>query len=240
MSQLILSAKKTWAKEFFRMFVCCALGFQSVGGYAKPMNTVEKESYALGAMYGESFKNDFKTLDVQAFQEAFRAAFENKPLKLTPEAMKETLMGYQQKQMQARKKESSAMSGTNQKTGAEFLAKNAKQKGVVTTASGLQYLILKDAKGAKPQKSNRVKVHYHGSLPDGRVFDSSVDRGEPIVFGVTDVISGWTEALQLMSKGAKYRLFIPANLAYGDRGAPGSIIGPNQVLVFDVELLEIL
>ena len=119
-----------------------------------------------------------------------------------------------------------------------WLAENAKQEGVVTTASGLQYQVITEGTGPKPTAKNQVKVHYTGTLIDGTVFDSSVSRGEPATFGVTQVISGWVEGLQLMSKGAKYKFFIPSNLAYGPQGA-GKAIGPNATLIFEVELLDI-
>ncbi|GAF01455.1 FKBP-type peptidyl-prolyl cis-trans isomerase [Saccharicrinis fermentans] len=126
----------------------------------------------------------------------------------------------------------------NKKAGEAFLAENGKKANVVTTASGLQYEIIKEGKGPKPTPADKVKVHYHGTLLDGTVFDSSVDRGEPATFGVTQVIKGWTEALQLMPAGSKYKLFIPGNLAYGSQGQ--GAIGPNQLLVFEVELLDIV
>lgn len=123
--------------------------------------------------------------------------------------------------------------------GEKFLAENGKKKGVTTTASGLQYEILKAGDGPKPQATDRVNVHYHGTLLNGKVFDSSVERGQPITFGVQEVIKGWTEALQLMPVGSKWRIFIPSNLAYGEQGAGGDI-GPNEALIFDVELLGIV
>ncbi len=129
--------------------------------------------------------------------------------------------------------------GENKMVGQEFLAKNADVEGVTTTASGLQYQVLQAGTGTEhPSATDRVKVHYHGTLIDGTVFDSSVDRGEPISFGLNQVISGWTEGLQLMVIGEKTRLFIPSDLAYGDRGA-GALIGPGTTLIFDVELLGI-
>jgi FKBP-type peptidyl-prolyl cis-trans isomerase len=126
----------------------------------------------------------------------------------------------------------------NKVKGEKFLAENKNAKGVTTTASGLQYSVIKEGTGPKPTASSTVKVHYTGKLLDGTTFDSSVDRGEPVEFPLNGVIPGWTEGLQLMNKGAKYKLYIPANLAYGDRGA-GNAIGPNETLIFEVELLEI-
>ncbi len=126
----------------------------------------------------------------------------------------------------------------NLSPGEQFLADNAKKPGVKTTASGLQYLVIKSGNGPSPKKSDGVKVHYHGTLINGKVFDSSVERGEPITFPVGGVIQGWVEALQLMKVGDKWKLFIPANLAYGNH-SPGAGIPPNSVLVFEVELLGI-
>jgi FKBP-type peptidyl-prolyl cis-trans isomerase len=132
------------------------------------------------------------------------------------------------------------MAQQNQKAGEEFLAANAKKEGVKTTSSGLQYLVLKEGQGKKPAPADKVEVHYHGTLINGKVFDSSVDRGEPITFGVTQVIKGWQEALQLMKEGAKWRVFIPSDLAYGKEGTPnGGPIGPNEVLIFEIELLRV-
>ena len=125
------------------------------------------------------------------------------------------------------------------KAGQDFLAENAKRTEVVTLASGLQYEVITEGQGATPKASDTVKVHYHGTLIDGKVFDSSVQRGEPATFGVTQVISGWVEALQLMPVGSKWKLFIPSNLAYGAQGA-GQAIGPHTTLVFEVELLDIV
>jgi FKBP-type peptidyl-prolyl cis-trans isomerase FklB len=160
-----------------------------------------------------------------------------KPL-LTDEEYRATMTAFQ-KQLQDKQLADAAASGEKNKAdGAAFLAANAKKEGVVTTKSGLQYQVLKRGTGPSPKATDTVKVHYHGTLLDGTVFDSSVQRDEPAEFPVNRVIPGWTEALQLMKVGDKFRLFIPANLAYGERGAGGDI-GPNATLVFDVELLEI-
>jgi FKBP-type peptidyl-prolyl cis-trans isomerase FklB len=127
----------------------------------------------------------------------------------------------------------------NKKGGEEFLAANAKKEGVVTLPSGLQYEVIKEGNGKKPSATDRVKCHYEGTLIDGTVFDSSVKRGEPAVFGVNQVIKGWVEALQLMQEGSKWRLYIPYDMAYGENGA-GEMIPPYSALIFDVELISVL
>ncbi len=131
-----------------------------------------------------------------------------------------------------------SVADANRKAGEEFLAENAKRAEVVTTPTGLQYEVLTEGNGVQPTTDDMVTVHYTGKLIDGTVFDSSVERGEPATFGVTQVIPGWVEALQLMKKGSKWRLYIPSDLAYGQRGA-GGVIGPNSTLIFDVELLDV-
>ncbi|HEX8278694.1 MAG TPA: FKBP-type peptidyl-prolyl cis-trans isomerase [Segetibacter sp.] len=127
----------------------------------------------------------------------------------------------------------------NLKAGEDFLEQNRKREGVMTTASGLQYEVLSEGSGAKPKATDKVKCHYHGTLINGSIFDSSVQRGQPATFPLNMVIKGWTEALQLMSVGSKYRLFLHPSLAYGERQT-GSVIGPNSTLIFDVELLDIV
>jgi FKBP-type peptidyl-prolyl cis-trans isomerase len=128
----------------------------------------------------------------------------------------------------------------NLEAGQKFLAENAKKPGVQTTASGLQYQVVTEGKGAKPKAGDVVRVHYKGSLLDGKVFDSSYDRGQPVVFPIDQVVPGWQEGLQLMPVGSKFKLWVPANLGYGEKGTPGGPIGPNSTLVFDLELLDIV
>lgn len=141
--------------------------------------------------------------------------------------------------MQAKTMEKMKIEGeANKVTGQEFLAENGKKEGVKTTASGLQYEVMKKGSGAKPAATDQVEVHYHGTLLDGTVFDSSVDRGQTATFFLNQVIPGWTEGVQLMNKGSKYRFFIPGNLAYAERGSPPNI-GPNATLIFEVELIDI-
>ena len=132
------------------------------------------------------------------------------------------------------------ISEENKATGEKFLEENSFKQGVLTTESGLQYKILTEGSGASPKPTDRVKVHYEGKLINGEVFDSSIARGEPAEFGVTQVIRGWVEALQMMKPGSKWELYIPSDLAYGERGGPGGGIGPNETLIFQVELIEIL
>lgn len=206
---------------------------------------MDKVSYFIGSQIGGNIANNFKQqgVDIQldSFLGAIRDQFEGKPSKYKPEeleaAMKEfeKVMQGKQAEMQAAQ---AAKAGETKAAGAKFLADNGKKEGVKTTASGLQYEVIKQGEGPKPVATDKVNVHYHGTLLNGKVFDSSVERGEPITFGVQEVIKGWTEALQLMNVGSKYKLYIPSDLAYGDNGA-GADIGPGETLVFEVELLKI-
>lgn len=177
-------------------------------------------------------QSGIKEIDAKAVAEALEAVITGKPTELTNKEANDTLNKYfselQQKQAQK-----------NMEDGAAFLAANGERKEVVTLKSGLQYEILTVGNGAKPKVTDKVKCHYHGTLIDGTVFDSSVERGVPAEFPVNGVIQGWVEALQLMPVGSKWRLYIPYNLGYGARGA-GDSIGPYSTLIFDVELLEIV
>lgn len=162
----------------------------------------------------------------------------NKPA-LEVEEYHKYMQDFQRKVQQAGQQAVAKAAENNKKAGAEFLAENAKKEGVKVTASGLQYRVITEGSGRKPAASDKVKVHYTGKLTDGTVFDSSVQRGEPIDFALNQVIAGWTEGVQLMATGSKYEFFIPSNLAYGDRGA-GNAIPPGATLIFEVELLEVL
>jgi len=194
---------------------------------------MRKFSYAIGMNIANSLKQSgIKEIDAKAVAEALEAVITGKPTELTNKEANDTLNKYfselQQKQAQK-----------NMEDGAAFLAANGERKEVVTLKSGLQYEILTVGNGAKPKVTDKVKCHYHGTLIDGTVFDSSVERGVPAEFPVNGVIQGWVEALQLMPVGSKWRLYIPYNLGYGARGA-GDSIGPYSTLIFDVELLEIV
>jgi len=195
-------------------------------------------SYSIGADIGANFKRQNLEVDPKAVAAGLADAYAGKT-QLTDAEMKEVMMQFRQQFMEKAQAQAKVDGEKNIKSGETFLADNAKKEGVKTTASGLQYKVLKAGKGKTPKATDKVKVHYHGTLANGEVFDSSVERGEPVTFGVTEVIGGWTEALQLMQEGDKWQLVIPSKLAYGERGAPGGKIGPNAVLVFDVELLEV-
>ncbi len=195
-------------------------------------NTVDTVSYSLGLLIAQNLQSQgFEALNYDLFMTAFKDAMMGKPSLIDPQAASQFLTQYQSEI--SHKKGSVA-----REIGEKFLAENKKKKGVITLPSGLQYEILKAGKGAKPTATDKVKTHYHGTLISGEVFDSSVQRNEPATFGVNQVIKGWTEALQLMPVGSKWKLYIPFDLAYGERGAGGNI-GPYSALIFEVELLSI-
>ena len=194
---------------------------------------MDKISYALGLSIGNNFKTSgINNLNIEDFSKAVAVVLADAQPDMSYEEAKNVINEYFSK-LQEEKGE------LNKKAGEEFLRVNKEKAGVVTLPSGLQYQILNDSEGRKPAASDQVKCHYEGTLINGQIFDSSVKRGEPAVFGLNQVIPGWTEALQLMSIGAKWRLFLPSNLAYGDRQA-GELIEPNSTLIFDVELLDIM
>ena len=194
---------------------------------------MDKISYALGLSIGNNFKSSgIKDINIADFVNGISDVLQGENPKLTYEEAKTLINDFFQN-LQEEKKD------LNKKAGDEFLKINKEKPGVVTLLSGLQYQILTEGNGEKPQSTDKVKCHYEGRLIDGRVFDSSIKRGEPATFGLQQVIPGWTEALQLMPVGSKWRLFLPSNLAYGENQA-GELIEPNSTLIFDVELLEIV
>ena len=193
---------------------------------------MDKLSYALGMSMASNLMNSgLRNIDVASFTDAFNSVFNNAAPSLTPQEANQVIQEFFSKRQDE-------MLTRNLEEGKAFLAENGKNETVVTLPSGLQYEVLTEGNGAKPAATDKVKCHYHGTLLDGTVFDSSVQRGEPALFGVNQVIKGWVEALQLMSVGSKWRLFIPSHLAYGEQGA-GNSIEPNTTLIFDVELLGI-
>ena len=193
----------------------------------------DKVSYCLGLSIASNLiTSGVKTISVEPFTEALDAAFNGKMPELSPEDANNILQEFFGKLQEEQ-------AGKAVKAGTEFLAENAKNEAVVSLESGLQYEIVTEGNGAIPKESDSVKCHYHGTLIDGTVFDSSVNRGEPAVFPVNGVIKGWVEALQLMPLGSKWKLCVPSDLAYGAQGA-GNLIGPHTTLIFEVELLEIV
>lgn len=200
---------------------------------SQEMTQEQKISYALGANVGESFKSNGIEIDFEAFKNGFLAGMEGKN-KFSPDEMNAIFQQLNQ-MIQAKQ---SAGSEEEKAKGQKFLDENKTKAGVVTLPSGLQYKVIKMGTGAKPSATDVVKVHYHGTTIDGTVFDSSVQRGEPISFGLNQVIKGWTEGVQLMPIGSKFIFYIPSDLAYGDQGAGGAI-KPGATLIFEVELLDI-
>jgi FKBP-type peptidyl-prolyl cis-trans isomerase FklB len=196
-----------------------------------------RSSYALGTDIGTNLKRQEIDLDPKALAAGITDAMTGKSA-LTPDEVRATLDELRKQVMSSMESKAKLAGVKNLKEGEEFLAANGKKDGVKTTASGLQYKVIKSGTGASPKPSDEVKVHYHGTLIDGTVFDSSVERNEPISFPVTGVIPGWVEALQLMKVGDKWQIYIPSKLAYGERGSAPKI-GPNSALIFDVELLGI-
>jgi len=219
----------------------------SCGNQRKQVSSLETEidsvSYAVGLNIGlqttRQFKNGFEEVNKEVFIQGFLNGVDSLSFLMDEKDVVPLLNSYFQKKQQAEMKKKAEETKRNKEEGEAFLAENKTKEGVKTTESGLQYIVLKEGKGKTPTKTDKVKVHYHGTLIDGTVFDSSVDRGNPTTFGVSQVIKGWTEGLQLMKQGAKFKFFIPANLAYGSQGQ-GTKIKGNSVLIFDVELLEIV
>lgn len=204
----------------------------------KLTNDKEKVSYIIGEDIGSSLLKEGYDIDVNIFLEAIKAAAMGKSENLLSENEKNEVMMRWQQEVNAKKQAAMAEQAKGaKKEGSAFLAQNRNNPGVFETPSGLQYQVLQGAEGKKPKATDTVHVHYHGTLLNGQVFDSSVQRGEPISFPLNQVIAGWTEGLQLMSIGSKYRFFIPSELAYGDQ-AVGSIPA-GSTLIFDVELLDI-
>ncbi len=197
---------------------------------------MDKTSYAVGLSFGQHLaQSKIKGLDYQSFAKGVEAMCEGKQPEIDLKEAQELLNKFFTKL----EEEAKAQFAQIRETGEKFLEENAKRANVTTLPSGLQYEIITEAIGQKPVATDKVKVHYHGTLIDGTVFDSSVRRGEPATFGVTQVIQGWVEGLQLMPVGSKWKLYIPYNLAYGEQGA-GQMIAPYSALIFEVELLEII
>ena len=197
-----------------------------------------KVSYSIGYLTGKANVQKLPDMEIDSYISGFRDAYAGKPGALTEEQMKTVLTDFQKRMAEAEATRMKQEADGNAKKSSSFLADNAKKAGVSTTASGLQYKVVTMGKGAKPKPTDKVKVNYEGRLSDGTLFDSSIQRGEPASFELDQVIAGWTEGLQLMPVGSKFEFTIPPTLGYGEQGA--GPIPPNSVLVFQVELLDIL
>lgn len=207
----------------------------------------QKASYILGRSMIQQLRSSEAEIDFKAVTQGVEDEISAKPEKFKPEEVQTIMKSFEtearKKQEVAREVKEKARMEKGEKSlkeGKDFLAANAKKDGIKTTPSGLQYKVLSEGSGDAPSKDDSVKVNYEGSLIDGEIFDSSFKRGAPATFGVGQVIKGWTEALTMMKPGAKWELYIPADLAYGDKGTPGGPIPPNAVLIFKVDLLEVL
>lgn len=194
---------------------------------------MDKLSYALGLSMGHNFLGSgIKSLNVEDFAKGVEAVYKQEKPEISFDEAKKIINEFFSNLQDE-------IAETNKQAGKEFLAENAKRSGVVVLPSGLQYEVLAEGKGRKPKVTDKVQCHYHGTLIDGQVFDSSIQRGTPAVFGVNQVIPGWVDALQLMPEGSRWKLYIPSDLAYGEQGAGGSIPA-NATLIFEVELIKIL
>ncbi len=198
----------------------------------------QKASYGIGMDIGKNFKDQFPDVDVNALVMGFKDALAGNKPAIADSELTNVMQAFQQEMVQKRSERMAAQSDKNKKEGEAFLSENKKKEGVVTTPSGLQYKIIKAGSGRKPTPNDTVVCNYRGTLINGKEFDSSYKRGQPASFVLGQVIPGWIEGLQLMPIGSKYEFFIPANLAYGERGA-GADIGPGATLIFEVELLDI-
>jgi len=207
----------------------------NVGAAEKYKTEKQRLSYAIGTQVGRSLKQQgFTDIDPSAMSQAIADVLSGSELKVSQKDMQEAVMNFQVKKAAEKKAEAKV----NKEAGEKFLAKNKKKKGVKVTKDGIQYEVIKEGKGEKPKATDTVTVNYAGSLINGKEFDSSYKRGKPASFQVNGVIKGWTEILQMMPVGSKWHVVIPSDLAYGEHGA-GGVIGPDETLIFDIELLSI-
>lgn len=204
----------------------------------KPESVQDRASYAIGLNLGRSFKQNEVAVNLDLLMKGVKDALGDAKPMLTDEEIQGAMQALQQDVLAKQQEKQKVLGEKNKKDGDDFLAKNKARPGVTATPSGLQYEVLSPGAGENPKPTDKVTVHYKGTLIDGTTFDSSYDRGEPATFVLNQVIAGWTEGVALMKPGAKYKLYIPPALGYGDRGA-GPTIGPNSVLIFEVELLSI-
>lgn len=220
------------------LFLCTTLTATDHEKETSPLATEEQQvGYSYGQMFGRRLSSTMSDIDIDAFIAGFQDGYSGKDSQLSEEQMNKALQTHQAQLKEQQMAEHSAKASENQKKSEAFLTQNAGKDGVKTTSSGLQYKIIAEGSGTSPAPEDTVEVHYTGTLINGDVFDSSVQRGTPVSFPVKGVIPGWTEALQLMKPGGKWQLFIPPELAYGANGT--GRIGPNEALIFEVELLSV-
>lgn len=219
----------------------CNSGTGSGASEADLSSNIDSVSYGIGYLNGQNMlQQGMSDIEAETFMAGMQQALEEQDAQISQDEIRQLLQQYQmqaqQKAQQMKKQEAQA----NQEAGEKFLAENQNKEGVQTTESGLQYKVLEEGSGPSPEATDSVSVNYEGTLLDGTVFDSSYERGVPATFPLNQVIRGWTEGVQLMKEGATYRFFIPGNLAYGMNPRPGGEIGPNETLIFKVELLEVI
>ncbi|QDU06633.1 FKBP-type peptidyl-prolyl cis-trans isomerase [Gimesia chilikensis] len=219
-------------------FFGCASLAQAQNEKSQLKDQKQKVSYGIGYNLGQNLMRDNLDLDPQVLAKGIMDAMTKQKPQMTEDEIRATLLAFQQQLQKDAQAKMQKAAQENVAKGKKFLADNAKKEGVKTTKSGLQYKVVKSGSGKTPKLDDRVTTHYRGTLIDGTEFDSSYKRNQPATFPVNGVIGGWTEALQLMKEGDKWQLFIPSDLAYGERGS-GPDIGPNEVLIFDIELLKV-
>ncbi len=227
-------------KKALLALACLGLLAPTACAQEKPPVQTEQQkiSYSLGYSIGRDFSQKQLDIDADVLLRGMQDALADRTTALSEEEMRQAMMNLQKKMMAQQQQQVQQLADQNEQAGKAFLTENRQKEGVKTTMSGLQYKVISKGTGKKPGQGDKVTVHYRGRLLDGTEFDSSYKRNKPATFPVGGVIPGWTEALQLMKEGAKWQLFIPAKLAYGEKGA-GPMIGPNATLIFDVELLSI-
>ncbi len=218
--------------------VGAALTFMGCSGSGEEQPVEEQAGYALGVAIGNNIKPMQDHIDFDALLDGLRDIMNDREPHMSPAEVRQAVQAVETRARESEAESRREKMGANLEEGEAFLAENKTKDGVVETPSGLQYMILTEGDGPSPSATDRVTVHYEGKLLDGTVFDSSYERGEPYGTRLNEVIAGWTEGVQLMAVGSKFRFFIPANLAYGERGS-GADIGPNATLIFEVELLAI-
>jgi FKBP-type peptidyl-prolyl cis-trans isomerase FklB len=233
--------RSTRMKQLLAAAVCAALAMSGIALAADApelKSEREKLSYSVGMDIGANLKRQSIDVDAELLTKGFRDSYTGAKTLLTEEESRQAIQNFQKQMMAKQAEAAKQMAEKNKAEGEKFLAENGKKDGVKTTASGLQYKVIREGAGKSPTADNTVEVHYKGTLIDGKEFDSSYTRNQTATFPVSGVIPGWTEGLQLMKEGGKYMLFVPSNLAYGERGA-GRDIGPNATLVFEVELISV-